>query len=69
MSWVSNCFINWTGSISIGMSDNEVSRESSSESGGELSKDCERRSCVGSTSESLGDGQDCSAARLIGANW
>ena len=68
MSWVSNWFINWTGSISIGMLDNKVSRELSSESGEELSKDCERWSSVGSTSESSGDGEDWSAAGLIGAN-
>ena len=50
------------------MSDNEVSKESSSESGRELSKDCERRSSVRSTSESSGDCEDWSAAASIGAN-
>ena len=50
------------------MSDNEVSKESSSESGREPSKDCERRSSVGSMSEPSGDCEDWSAAESIGTN-
>ena len=72
MSCVSNQFISWAGSISIGTSGNEVSKELSSESDRELSKDCERRSFVLSISESSGDCDNWVAVVSIGVsfgNW
>ena len=54
-------FINCTGSISVGSSGNEMSKELSLESVGEVPKDCDswsrsvRRSWAESTRESAGD--------------
>ena len=61
VSCVSSWFINCTGSISIGSSGNEVSKELSLESVREASNDCDswsrfvKRSWVESTKESAGD--------------
>ena len=46
-----------------------MSKESSSESVRELSKDCERRPVVGSISESLGDCDNWMAAVSIGVSF
>ena len=64
VSCVNIWFIIWTGSISFGSSGSKVSKELSSESVGELSKDCEselilgRWLSVGSSNESAEDGDN-----------
>ena len=61
VSYVKSLFINCTGSITIGSSGNEVSKELLCESVRELSNDCDswsrslRWSCTESISESVGD--------------